>query len=213
MEKKDALVMVLERNIFYKRLHYLVLAALALSIMVIGILTWIVLFLLSNPSHPLYFATDHVGRLVHIVPVNIPNMKNEDVMAWSIEAVQSAYSYDYINYRAQLQNAQKYFTNYGWSKYMSALSASNNLLALTQRKMIVLANVVGTPKILTEGRLSGAYAWKIQMPVLVTYFYPPYDDKSQFSNALQVNLIVQRQLALQGYKGLGIVQLIGSIAS
>jgi len=213
MEAKDALIMIFARNAFYRRLHFLALAAFGLSVLVIGILCWIVIFLVSNPTHPLYFATDTVGRLIQILPANTPNMKTEDVITWTVDAVEQAYSYDYINYRAQIQGSQKYFTNYGWSKYINALSTSNNLVALNQRKLIILANVVGQPKIIAQGILSGAYAWKFELPMLVTYAYPPYDEKSQYSNALRVSVIVQRQPGLQGYKGLGIVQLIASFAN
>lgn len=213
MDDKDALVVIFSRNAFYKRLHYLALAALALNVGVIVVLAWICVYLLRNPTAPLFFATDNVGRLIKIVPVNTPNMTLDQVIQWTNQAVQSAYSYDYINYRAQLQSTEKYFTSYGWGKYIGALTASNNLVALTQRKMIAIAQVVDKPKILAEGILGGAYAWKFQMPILVTYYLPPYDDKTKFSNPLQVTVIVQRQQVLEGDKGLGIVQLIGNLSS
>ncbi|VVC76686.1 hypothetical protein AQUSIP_20100 [Aquicella siphonis] len=213
MNSKDALVLIFSRNSFYKRLHFLALGALALSIVVICILVATLVYLLKNPAKPLYFAADDVGRLIQIVPVNTPNMSTEDVTAWAQEAVEAAFSYDYINYRSQLQSAQKYFTDYGWSKYMSALSLSGNLRALTVRKQIVLAQVIEPPKILGAGLLSGAYAWKFQMPLLVTYTMPPYDSASQFSNALIVSVIVQRQQVLKGYKGLGVVQLLPQLAT
>lgn len=213
MDSNDALVVVFARNSFYKRLHYLALAAFALTILVIGILMWTLYFLIKNPIHPLYFATDSVGRLIQITPVNRPNMTTDEVTAWAMEAVQSAYAYDHINFRSQLQGAQKYFTNYGWTKYMAALEASNNLLALSQRKQIVLIKIIGKPKILAEGILGGAYAWKFEMPLLVTYWEPPYDEKSKFLNPLMATVIIQRQPILQSYKGLGIIQLIASFAT
>ena len=213
MAINDALELVFLRNRFYRRQYLMALSAFGLALVVIGVLVWMLLYLLRNPTHPLYFATDNVGRLIPIIPVDRPNMSNDDVSAWAIEAVQAAYSYDYINYRAQLQDSQKYFTNYGWTKYMSALTASNNLLALTQRKLIQTAVVVDKPKILAQGILSGAYAWRFQMPMLVTYSPPPFNDASKYSNALIVSVIVQRQSVLQSYKGLGIVQMIATSAS
>jgi intracellular multiplication protein IcmL len=98
---------------------------------------------------------------------------------------------------------------------MQSLTASNNLLALNQRRMVVVATVADKPKLLVEGLLSGAYAWKFEMPVLVTYKLPPFDDKPQshFENALVVTVLVQRQKILQSYKGLGIVQMIDTLSS
>jgi intracellular multiplication protein IcmL len=213
MDSNDALVLVFSRNAFYKRLHYLVLGAFALSLCVIVFLIIILSYLLRNPTHPIYFATDNVGRLIQIVPVSKPNMSTEDVTAWAVAAVEAVNSYDYINFRAQLQDAEKYFTTYGWTKYMAALRASNNLLGVTKRKQVIIAEVIGQPKILAQGILGGSFAWKYQMQILVTFSEPPYDNKSKFTNSLIATVIVQRQPVLQGYKGLGIVQLTEDFAS
>lgn len=208
----DALIMVHVRNDFYRRKYYFVLGIYLLSIVMnLGLLA-IIIFLFTHPTHPIYFATDKVGRLIKDVPVTEPNMSTQEATAWAIEAVQAAYSYNYVNYRAQLQNAQKYFTEYGWRNYMDGLQASDNLLALTQRKYVIMAKVVNPPKVMAEGILSGAYAWKFQMPLLVTYLPPPYDGKGQFSNALMLTVVVQRQSLLQSYKGLGVLQMIATFA-
>lgn len=212
MDESAALSLVFARNAFYKRLHYLALAAFALTLFIIGFLIWVISYLVTNPTQPLYFATDTIGRLIQIVPVNTPNMTPPEVISWTTEAVERSLSYDFVNYRAQLQDAEKYFTNYGWNNYMKALRSSNNLIALTQRKLVVTTKVVGTPKLVTQGILGKAYAWKFEIPVLVTYSPPPYDTASKYANALNVSVIVQRQQILQGYKGMGVVQLVANIA-
>jgi intracellular multiplication protein IcmL len=212
MAEDSALSLVFERNAFYRRLYLYALGAYALSLLVIAILITTVIFLRNHPATPIYFATDKVGRLIKIVPVSEPNMSTDEVMDWTINAVQKAYAYDYINYRAQIQEAQKYFSVYGWRNYLSALKASNNLVALTQRRWVVLAQVVERPKIINQGILSGAYAWKFEIMLLVTNWAPPYDETSKFSNPLVMTVIVQRQPILQSTDGLGIVQIIANLA-
>lgn len=213
MADKDALALIFARNAFYRRIYLLALGAFALSLLAILFLIFVIIFLTRNPSHPLYFATDNVSRLIQIIPKARANMSTEEMLNWAEDAVEAAYTYDYLNYPGQLQSAQKYFTTYGWKQYMRALSASNNLVALKERKMIINAKVVQKPKVLTQGILSGAFAWRVEMPVLVTYLLPPYDGSKKFSNALKVTMIVQRQPALQGYKGLGILQMIATFES
>lgn len=212
MARQDALRIVFSRNAFYRRLHFLILSAFLLSIVVIAALLGVLYFLIKNPTGPIYFATDHIGRLTEIIPVSQPNMPLENVTDWTIEAVEKAYSYDYVNYRSQLQSTQKYFTRYGWYYYMRALTFSNNLLALKDRRQIVIAQVVEPPRLVTQGLLGGAYAYKFQVPVLVTYWNPPFNDTSKFSNPWIVSVIVQRQPTLQSYRGLGIVQMIAESA-
>ena len=215
MSDNDALLMIFERNQFFRRQYLLALGAFAMALLVLLVLTWALIYVVRNPTEPLYFAADKVGRLIKVVPVTQANMSREDAMKWAINAVEKTYSYDYVNYREQLQYAEKYFTTYGWTNYMSALKASNNLVALKDRKMIIQAKVIGPPKLITEGLLGGAYAWKFEMPMLVTYWLPPYDTQaaSTFANALNVSVIIQRQPILQSIDGIGIVQLVASVAT
>lgn len=211
----DALVMIYTRNSFYRQKYHLILGIAVLGLCVIGFLTGVLVYLVKEPPHPLYFVTDKVGRLIQDVPLTEANMSTADVAAWVKEAVTAVYSYDFYNYRGQLQAAQKYFTDYGWRNYMQGLQASDNLLALTTRKWIVSAEVVGEPKLLGETRLGQAqvYAWKFEMPILVSYYKSPYDEKSKVQNPIVITVIVQRVSILSSYKGLGIAQLIGTIAS
>ena len=211
--KYDALVMVHLRNNFYRRKFRFILAVYIISIIVNLVLIGIIIYLARHPTEPLYFPTDEIGRLLHEEPLPIASISTQDVSNWAVEAAQAAYSYDFVNYHAQLQSAQKYFTNYGWQNYMKALSASNNFRALTTRKFVVIAKVVAPPKLLVQGVLVGAYSWKFEMPVLVTYLYPPFNDQSKFQNPLIVTMIVQRQSLLQSYQGLGILQLIANLAT
>lgn len=205
----DAVALVLLRNQFYKNKYRFALAIYTLCIIAIVVLLTLLVYVSSNPTRPLYFLTDSVGRLMQEVPVTVPGMSTEQVAAWSVEAVEAAYSYNYVNYRAQLQNAQKYFSEYGWRNYMTGLTASNNLLAVTERKMIFVAKVVGPPKLMNEGMLGGVYSWKFQIPLLVNFLEAPYD-KPTFSNAYSVTLVVQRQKFQQSYKGLAIIQMIAA---
>ena len=114
MNTNDVVAAIFERNSFYRRQYFLALGAFALSLIVIVMLFFMYLYLRKNPTQPLYFATDSVGRLIEVIPTDKPNMTTDEVTAWAIEAIQDTFSYDYINYRKQLPNAEKYFTTYGW---------------------------------------------------------------------------------------------------
>ncbi len=213
MSQFNALELILLRNNFYRRQYFLALALFVLNIIVIAVLVGVLIFLKRNPTRPVYFATDSVGRLIKVVPVSQPNMSLDEVMVWAQKAVENIYSYDFINYKEQMQFSQRYFQTTGWDNYIQALTASNNIVALKERKMVVVAKVIDKPVLITQGLLAGAYAYKFSMPMLVTYMLPPYDEKSQFSNALTVSVIIQRQPILQSDDGLGIVQLLAEVAS
>ena len=198
-ESNKALALIFLRQVFYLQ---------QLRLVLVGMLT----YFLKHPVHPIYFATDKIGRLMVEPPLNEPNMSLGEVSAWAVNAIQSSYSYDFLNYRSQLQGSQKYFTDFGWRQYMKGLQQSNNLLALAEHKMIVIAKVVAPPRLLIQGILGDRYAWKFEMPVLVTYYESPYDDKTKFSNPLLVTVVVERQKLLESDHGLGIVQSIATLA-
>lgn len=99
---QDALLVVFSRNAFYRRLHFLALGAVCLCCIALFFLAWMLLYLYRHPTEPLYFPTDKVGRLVKVIPPSIPGMSFANVVEWTNEAIQSAYSYDFINYHSQL---------------------------------------------------------------------------------------------------------------
>lgn len=207
ISQDDPLVLVYLRNEFYKKKFYWVSCIFMLSVIGIIVLSSMLYYLLGHPRQPLYFIADPVTRLQQDVPLADPNMTLDEVIAWTTTAIQAAYTYDYTNYRAQLQSAQKYFTNYGWTKYMQGLRDSNNLTALTERHYIQVGVVVEKPQVLVQGHMGSTYAYRLRMPVLMTYWAPPYDDKSKIFNPLMVTVIVQRQSLLSSQTGLGIVQM------
>lgn len=210
--RDNALAMIAMRQMFYLQQLRLIFAAVLLQLLLVAGLIGMLVYFLKHPTHPIYFATDKVGRLMIDPPLNQPNMPIDAVSNWVITAVEAAYGYDFVNYRQELQDAEKYFTDYGWKNYMKGLESSNNLLALTQRKLIASAKVVAKPKVIIQGILGSRYAWKFEMPILVTYSQPPYDEKSKFSNPLIVTVTVVRQKLSESESGLGIVQIIANLA-
>lgn len=209
VDLSDALVLVQLRNAFYKKKFHLILGIYALSLLVIGILISILIYLYSSQAKPSYFVADEVGRLIKDIPLGELNMSTDDLLSWTVAAVESANSFDFVNYRQQLQSAQKYFMDSSWATYMKELTISDNLLALKNRRWVFVAKVIAKPMLLTEGILGGMRAFKFQMPVLVTYLKPPfYDDKTSTSNAFIVTVIVIRRNLLESYKGLAIYSMV-----
>ena len=144
------------------------------------------------------------------LPLDQPNLKTEDLIRWATEAVEATLTYSFDDYQSRMQNAEKYYTAKGWSIWVEALDASGNIKSALLRKLKIIAKVVGTEndtKVTPQGTLDGAYVWKVELPVLVTYQEPPYDKSSSVPNALMVTVIIQRQPLQQGYKGLAILMI------
>ena len=90
-------------------------------------------------------------------------------MQWVNEGVVAVNSYSFVNYRKELQDASQYFTPEGWQQYQQSLRDARNLETVIAKKMVVTAAATGAPQITDQGTLNGRYAWKVKIPMLLTY--------------------------------------------
>lgn len=139
--------------------------------------------------------------------VNQPNMPAISLLVWANEAAVTAYSYDFVHYRKELQTASQYFTPEGWKKFKEALDKSGNLDTVISKKLVVSAVATGVPVILEQGVNTGKYFWKVEMPMLVTY-----QNNSFIKNQnLVATMLVVRTPKNIGTRGLGIEQFVVKI--
>ncbi|MEE9451836.1 MAG: type IVB secretion system apparatus protein IcmL/DotI [Gammaproteobacteria bacterium] len=200
------------RQQFYRDSYRRVIVVLLLSVIINLILGGVLFYLVTNTPKPKYFATSIEGRITPLTALDLPSQTDSAVLQWASQAATAAFSYNFVNYRKELQSASDYFTPAGWKEFMRALESSNNLEAVKEKKLVVSAVVAQAPVVLQKGVLKGRYAWRIQMPILVTY-----QSASEFSQQNNVvTLLVTRVSTLNSPHGIGIEQFIvapsGSLA-
>ena len=76
--------------------------------------------------------------------------------------------------------------------------------AVKAKKLIVSAVATRAPVILQKGILNGRFAWRVQMPVLVTY--QSASEFTQQSNV--VTMLISRVSTLNSPRGIGISQFV-----
>ena len=193
---------------FFYRLQFFrfIRATNHLSVVVMGSIIANLVILLAifvtyaNPIQPEYYSTSFNNQTQHLVAIEEPNTSDYAILQWANIAIISAYSYDFQHYRDQLQKASAYFTEDGWSSFISAIQSSNNLNQVVAKKLIVNAVATSPPIILEKGELNGTYSWRIQMPILVTY-----QAASGFNpQNLLITILVSRVSTLESFKGIGI---------
>ncbi len=201
---EDALEVVKLRNNFYRDSYRRVILVLLLSIILNVLLAIAGGYLFMYRPNPQYFATTADGRVIKLVPLSQPNLSKRAVLQWAVQAATSAYSYNFVNYRKQLEEASNYFTPEGWQQFLKSLEASRNLKAVEAKKLVVSAVPTGAPVVVQEGLIRGRYAWKIQMPMLVTY----QSASTQIQQSLFITMLVTRVPTLNAPKGIGIAQFV-----
>lgn len=205
----DALTAVTLRNQFYKDSQHKVVLVLIFSVVVNFILGSLLVYQITHPPAPRYFATSINGRITPLFPLNEPNQSDSAVLQWANQAAIAAFTYNFVNYREELQSASGFFTASGWQQFLDALQQSNNLDAVKAKKLIVSAVATRAPIILQKGLLNGVYSWRVQMPILVTY-----QSASEFDQQNNVvTMLITRVSTLNSPRGIGIAQFVVSPAT
>lgn len=206
---EDALTVVTLRNKFYKDSQHKIIVALIISIMINFLSGGVLGYLITHPPEPRYFATSINGRITPLFPLNEPNQSDSAVLQWANQAAIAAFTYNFVNYRDELQASSGFFTADGWDQFLTALQQSNNLDAVKAKKLIVSAVATRAPIILQKGVLNGSYSWRVQMPILVTY-----QSASEFTQQNNVvTLLITRISTLNSPRGIGISQFVVGPAS
>lgn len=201
---EDALTVVSLRNEFYRDSYRKVMVILLISVFLNMALGTLLYYMITHPPAPKYFATTINGRITPIYPLEEPNQSDPSVGQWATQAAIASFTYNFVDYRKNLQAASEFFTAEGWQNFMQALASSNNLAAVKAKKLIASAVATGAPVIMQKGLLNGRYSWRIQMPILVTYQSP-----SVFTqNSYTVTMLIQRVSTLNSPQGIGISQIV-----
>jgi intracellular multiplication protein IcmL len=201
---EDALTVVALRNKFYKDSQHKVMLALVFCVLVNLVLGTMLAYMLTHPPEPRYFATSINGRITPLFPLNEPNQSDSAVLQWANQAAIAAFTYNFVNYREELQASSGFFTSEGWDQFLTALQQSNNLEAVKAKKLIVSAVATRAPIILQKGMLNGSFSWRVQMPILVTY-----QSASEFTQQNNVlTMLITRVSTLNSPRGIGIAQFI-----
>lgn len=178
--------------------------ALSMAVTFILILSLALLYWITHPPQPKYFATSVNGRITPLTVFDEPNQSDSAVLQWANQAAIAAFSYNFVNYHGELQAASTYFTADGWQQFIDALQQAGNLDTVRTKKLIVSAVATRAPIILQKGVLNGRYSWRIQMPILVTY-----QSASEFTQQNNVvTMLVTRISTLESPRGVGIAQFI-----
>jgi len=146
---------------------YVMFISLMVLVFVLVIIAGIVCYkALHRP--PTYYAVQASGQKLLLVPSTEPDLLPDTILQWAEKAATLAYTFDFVNYNNQIAAAKPYFTDAGWNDYLGAVKTLID--TIVKKQLFVNGVVSGAPVISNQGELSGlGYAWRVQIPFLVTY--------------------------------------------
>lgn len=184
-----------------KRLFTVVLAQSGV-ILILGVLAG---FLILNRPSPVYFAATNDMRIVKLAPLNEPYISNNGLLNWSVGAITSTLSFDFLNYTTQLEGVRDKYTPDAFKQVIGAIQASGIMSKVRSERLSLSASPTAAPIIEGTGIVNGQFAWKVQFPIVMSY---------QSSTGVvgvqkaMVTMVVMRQNTIQYPSGVAITQVL-----
>jgi len=196
------------------RLHHLsritMLMLVALAISIVGNLA-----MYPNPPRLRYVPVSTNGLVLPQVPLTQPNHPDEYVVEWTIDALTRLYSFDFLNYRSQLQDAQKNLTAMGWESFQNSMKESNNFAAILGNQFVLTAVPTGAGRVVDKGLVDDAFTWTVEFPMLISYRAAARGSNAinsegrVISDSLNMRVTVSRVGVFLNHTGLGIKSIVG----
>jgi intracellular multiplication protein IcmL len=114
--------------------------------------------------------TSDAQAVCDVIPLAEPNISQARLKEFAVSTAVGLNNYDYANWRALINNAlTQSFTARGRDQYRAALQESGILQKVVQAYQVVSAVTTEPANIAAEGRESGRYYWRVEVPVQIFY--------------------------------------------
>ena len=157
-----------------------------------------------RPIEYKYFVTDPSGRITEIQAINRPIQSQELVLNWATQSITKAYSMNFANYAQQLKDIEPSFNDAGWRGYQEALKTSGYLDKMLANQYATSAVPRSAPVVVAQGDLGGVWAWRLQIPIIVSYKSASVSQTQDIT----VDVVVVRRPETENPSGLAIAQII-----
>lgn len=123
---------------------------------------------LTRQPETKYFATQKDGQILPLIPLDQPYLSESQVSNIAVDCVSRTLTVSFAVWQKNLSDSQACFTREGWDAMMKALEESATLEFIKVRRLDTVATVAGA-SIVEKGRADGRYAWRVKMPIDLTF--------------------------------------------
>lgn len=192
--------LVYNRNFFYRDNYKRVLSIGLIAIISNVVLVLAITYSILSPAPSKFIVTSPDGRIIPVEPLTAAVKSTEQILAWANMASTKINSFDFVNYKRQLQEASENFTVAGWEDYKKQLISSQNIKYVVDNKLVVTSVATGAPVLDQQGLINGIYSWKVTLPILVKYAGATVQKSFPYT----VSLLIQRVDIQNNPQGIGI---------
>lgn len=163
-------VQVVVRNMSVFSIHRRLLGLVVIATLLLASTIIVAVSISLRKTPPQYIQVLEDSRLLPVSSLAKPNMDEAGISGFALQAIKALNTYDYLNWKDQLNNTQIYFTPDGWGKYKEELQRVGTIRAVEERRQIVTYRPNGAVRVVNEGvGPDGLYTWDVEVPSIVSY--------------------------------------------
>lgn len=152
-----------------------------------------------------YVPTKDNRAVCEVSPQDSPNVTPASVTEFAKEAVISANTYDYVNYKKTISEvANEWFTESGRKAYLKSLDSSGNLERVTSARLTLRAMAIRVPQLEEEGMKGNVRYWTVNVPIAIEFYGGSEGGPRSRQDFLASVTVVQTPASAANLKGIGI---------
>ena len=130
---------------------------------------WNLAWQVLHPPEPEYFATAADGRIIPLIPISEPYVPQEVFLTWVSQAVNQSYTLDHVHRQEQLSRMRELFTGKASTVTAKRWRIRDCGQPSGERRLVTQVVTAAPPVVTNQGVLARRYAWKLEVPIKISY--------------------------------------------
>jgi intracellular multiplication protein IcmL len=154
---------------------------------------------------PTYFAVTEDLRIMEMPPLSEPLIESHTLTNWVGDVVVRALSLNFLNWRRTLTDLRAEFDPAGFESFLESLKSGGHLEKIEKERLSLSIQISGAPVVTSNEVKAGVMAWKLEMPLVLSYESSTGVVASQ---KLLAEVVVQRTKTSLNPRGVVIRQIV-----
>ncbi len=136
---------------------------------VIFLLVLIIFILLQKKERIEYFAVDESLKFTKIETLAEPIYSLSGVMEFASSTIRNTFLLDYLTYKETLASQQQYYSSRAFETLIASLKSSKVIEKIKSERLTTSCTLLQAPRLIKSFMLQGRAAWKIEIPIIISY--------------------------------------------
>ena len=152
-----------------------------------------------------YIVTTNNAAVCEAGTLNAPLATPASLTAFAADAAVNSYTYDYVNYRQDLNRiANAYYTPNGRKAFFDTLDNSQNLKKVIEGRYILKSYIFQAPQLQEEGVKGGRPFWIVMVPMRIEFFTGSLNMPTNSQSFMARVILIQEPATAANLKGIAV---------